>query len=211
MELRRCEEGGDSDSGEYYVREELGSYSPYAVDSGHSPAVAYEYAPEMKAGPPPMNSTYQGMSGGMSAQNRQILDEIAQVLLGDSSASLSTEQAILLAARMGSMQAVIARDLQSGPMNGQPGFEGFPAVTDGSGGYYGRRLGPGADNNFDTHSRNLTKCSNLLESSFNCLQKNSSSTGDLLMNLPRVASLPQVFESVSSQVPLSRSSYMGMQ
>ncbi|KAG0601139.1 hypothetical protein M758_11G086800 [Ceratodon purpureus] len=209
MEIRRCEEGGDSDSGEYYVREELGSYSPYAVDSGYCGGVPYEF-PEMKAAP--MN-VYAG-SGGMSASNRQILDEIAQVLLGDSSASLSTEQAILLAARMGSMQAVIgSREFQSGPM-GQAGFEGFP-VADGSGGYYGASAGRGyglgsiggPENNFDTNSR-LTKCSNMLETSFNCLQKNSS-TGDLLMNLPRVASLPQLFESVSTQVPLSR--YMGIQ
>jgi hypothetical protein len=208
MEIRRYEEGGDSDSGEYYAREELGSYSsPYAVDSGYSPAMGYDF-PEMK-GAPPMNA-YVG-SGGMSASNRQILDEIAQVLLGDSTATLSTEQAILLAARMGSMQAAIGRDFQSGPA-GQPGFEGFP-VADGSGGYYGTHAGRsigtgngGADNNFDTNSR-LAKCSNMLDTSFNCLQKNSS-TGDLLMNLPRVASLPQLFESVS-QVPLSR--YMGIQ
>lgn len=206
MEIRRCEEGGDSDSGEYYMREELGCYSPYAVDSGYSAEMGYGVH-DVKAGP---TNVYPG-SGGMSASNRQILDEIAQMLLGDSSASLSHEQAILLAARMGSMQAAIGRDFQGGPV-GQPGLEGFPGA-EGNGGHYGMNAGRsigagngGADNNFDTNSR-LSKCSNMLESSFNCLQKNSSA-GDLLMNLPRVASLPQLFESVSS-VPLSR--YMGIQ
>ena len=201
MELRRYEEGGDSDSGEY-MKEELGSYSPYAVESGYMPAMGYELA-EMKAGP--MN-VYAG-SGGVSASNRQILDEIAQMLLGDQSASLSHEQAILLAARVRSMQAAIVRDFPSGPV-GQAGFEGFVPMAEGGGGYYGTLGGRniGADNNFDTNCR-LSKCSNMLESSFNCLQKNSS-TGDLLMNLPRVASLPQLFESVS-QGPLSR--YMGIQ
>lgn len=210
MELRRCEEGGDSDSGEYYMREELGNYSPYAVDSGYSPAMGYDFQ-EMK---PAMNM-YSG-GAGVSASNRQILDEIAQLLLGDSSASLSNEQAILLATRMRSMQAALARDFQSGLVS-QPGFDGFP-VAEGNAGYYGtnagRSIGTGngqADNNFDTNSRLSKNCTSMLESSFNsvvqCLPKNCS-TGDLLMNLPRVASLPQLFESVS-QVPLSR--YMGIQ
>lgn len=221
MELRRCEEGGDSDSGEYYMREDLGSYSPYAVDSGYSPGAVTSMGYELQEVKPAMNM-YAG-GAGVSASNRQILDEIAQLLLGDSSASLSNEQAILLAARMGSMQAAIARDFPSGlPVVSQPGFDGFP-VMEGSAGYYGANnagrsmpMGAGsngqADNNFDTNSRlPKSNCSNMLESSFNsvvqCLPKNYS-TGDLLMNLPRVASLPQLFESVS-QVPLSR--YMGIQ
>jgi hypothetical protein len=207
MEVRRREEGGDSDSGEYYG--DLGSYSPYPVDSAYSSAMGYDL-PELK---PPMN-IYSG-SGGVSAANRQILDEIAQVLLGDSSASLSNEQAILLAARMGSMQAVIARDFQAGPPS-QPVFDGF-SVLSGNSGYYnmntGRSIGTDngqADNNFDSNSR-LSKCTSMLEPSFNsvgqCLNKNPC-TGELLMNLPRVASLPQLFESVS-QGPLSR--FMGIQ
>lgn len=75
----------------------------------------------------------------------------------------------------------------------------------------GRSVGAGngqADYNFDINSRNSKNCTSMLESSFNSvvqgLPKNCS-TGDLLMNLPRVASLPQLFESV----PLSR--YMGIQ
>jgi len=210
MELRRCEEGGDSDSGEYYMREELGSFSPYAVDSGYSPAMGYDMQ-EVKAAA----NMYSGGSG-VSASNRQILDEIAQLLLGDSSASLSSEQAILLAARVGSMQSAIGRDVQSGLVP-QPGFDVFPA-SEGHGVYYGATgvrgmvSGPGqADNNFDSHSRLSKNCTSMLESSFNSvvqgLPKNCSA-GDLLMNLPRVASLPQLFESVS-QVPLSR--YMGIQ
>jgi hypothetical protein len=204
MELRRCEEGGDSDSGEYYVREELGSYSPYPVDSGYSPAMGYEMQ-ETKPAP----TMYGGGSHGVSPSNRQILDEIALLLLGDSSASLSNEQAILL----GSMQAALGRDFQSGRVPG-PGFDGF-AVPEGIAGGFGmsggRSVGAGngqADNNFDTNSRNSKNCTSMLESSFNSvvqgLPKNCS-TGDLLMNLPRVASLPQLFESV----PLSR--YMGIQ
>jgi len=207
MEIRGCEEGGDSDSGsgEYYVRDELNTSSPFPVDSVYS-SLPYDMH-EMK----PSVNAHSG-DHGVSAANRKILDEIAQVLLGDSSASLSNEQAILLAARMGSMQNAIARDFQTGPQN-QPPFDGFP-VMDGNYGYYvGRSMGTDngqVDNNFDTNSR-LLKCNTMLDPSFNsvmqCLSKNSS-TGDLLMNLPRVASLPQLFESVS-QVPLSR--YMGIQ
>jgi hypothetical protein len=116
---------------------------------------------------------------------------------------------------MGSMQAVIARDFQAGPPS-QPVFDGF-SVLSGNSGYYnmntGRSIGTDngqADNNFDSNSR-LSKCTSMLEPSFNsvgqCLNKNPC-TGELLMNLPRVASLPQLFESVS-QGPLSR--FMGIQ
>jgi hypothetical protein len=165
---------------------------------------------EMKAAA----NMYSG-GGSVSASNRQILDEIAHLLLGDCSALLSSEQAILLAARMGSMQAAIGRDVQSGLVH--PGFDVFPAA-EGHGVYYGASGGRSvvsghgqADNNFDSHSRLSKNCTSMLESSFNSvaqgLPKNCSA-GDLLMNLPRVASLPQLFESVS-QVLLSR--YMGIQ
>lgn len=207
MEVRRRDEGGDSDSGEFYG--DLGSYSPYPVDSGHSTAIGYDLQ-DMKSS---MN-LYSG-NAGVSAANRQFLDEIAHLLLGDSSVSLSNEQAILLAARVGSMQAAIARDFQAGPLS-QPAFDGFSVLNEIPG-YYTtnpeRSVGTDngqADSNFDTNSR-LSKCINMLEPSFNsvsqCLNKNPS-TGELLMNLPRVASLPQLFESVS-QGPMSR--FMGIQ
>jgi hypothetical protein len=60
----------------------------------------------------------------VSASNRKILDKIAQVLLGDSYATFSNEQAILLAARMQSMQAVLTKDFQTGSVS-HPQTEGF--------------------------------------------------------------------------------------
>ena len=214
MEIRGSEEGGNSDSDEYHM--ELATSSPFAVDPLCASSMNYDLH-EMK----PAWNTCPG-NGDVSASNRKILDEIAQVLLGDSSATLSTEQALLLAARMGSMQAALARDTQTGSADHTTMGEIFG--SDANYGCYGQNLGRSigteqgqADIDYEglmkeqlPNSR-LTNSSTSLEPSFNsvmqCLSKNSS-TGDLLMNLPRVASLPQLFESVS-QVPFSR--YMGIQ
>lgn len=214
MEIRGSEEGGNSDSDEYHM--ELATSSPFAMDPLCASSMNYDLH-EMK----PAWNMYPG-NGDVSSSNRKILDEIAQMLLGDSSAALSTEQALLLAARVGSMQAALARDSQAGSTGHPTMDESFG--SDANYGFYGQNLersigteqGQG-DVGYEglmkeqlPNSR-LTKSSTSLDPSFNSVMHSlsmNSSTGDLLMNLPRVASLPQLFESVS-QVPFSR--YMGIQ
>ncbi len=199
VEIRGSDEGGNSDSEEYYTNEEFPTSAPFGSmnPTDMSPMCYDEHD---------LKQSLDDLSDGsnVSASNRKILDEIAQVLLGDSSATLSNEQAILFAAKMGSMQAVLARDFSTGPAS-YPQTEGFsPDVHYGyytdSGTNYGQvDIGIedfiGLTREQQTSPR-LPKCNAILDSSFNsvmqCLTKNNS-TGDLLMNLPRIASLPQLF------------------
>jgi hypothetical protein len=228
----QCSEGGisecdNSDSEDYDTKKEFTSSTPFGtVNPAYSSVMSYDEH-ELK---PSLNDL--SGSNNVTASNRIILDEIAQLLLGDSSATFSNEQAILLAARMSSMQAALARDFQTGP-GSHPQTEGF--VSDVHYGYFNTNSGrdSGADycqadfgpedfighTNEQHSSPRLPKFNSMLDPSFNsvmqCLSRNSS-TGDLLLNLPRVASLPQLFESVS-QVPISRyeptgkPSHMGIQ
>jgi hypothetical protein len=198
VEIRGSDEGGNSDSEEYYTNEEFPTSAPFGTmnPTYMSPMCFDEH--DLK---PSLDDLSDGSN--VSASNRKILDEIAQVLLGDSSATFSNEQAILLAAKMGSMQAVLARDFSTGPAS-YPQTEGF--APDVHYGYYtdsGTNYGQvdigiedfiGLTREQQTSPR-LPKCNAVLDSSFNsvmqCLSKNNS-TGDLLMNLPRIASLPQL-------------------
>jgi hypothetical protein len=231
VEIRRSEGGisdcDNSDSEDYDIKKEFTSSTPFGtVNPTYSSAMSYDEH-ELK---PSLNDL--SGSNNVTASNRIILDEIAQMLLGDSLATFSNEQAILLAARMSSMQAALARDFQTGP-GSHPQTEGF--VSDVHYGYFNTNSGQdsGADycqadfgpedfisRTIEQHfSPRLPKFNTMLDPSFNsvlqCLSRNSS-TGDLLLNLPRVASLPQLFESVS-QVPISRyepigkPSHMGIQ
>ncbi|CAK9257150.1 unnamed protein product [Sphagnum jensenii] len=170
LEIQASNEDCNSDSDEYPTKEEFPTSTPFAAVNSNLSPMCYD-EDEQK----PSLNDFSG-SSNVSASNRKILDEIAHILLGDSSTTLSNEQALLLAARMGSMQAVLARDFQTGPVS-HPQAEGF--VSD------------------EQHSSpRLPNFSVVLDSSFNmvmqCLSMNNS-TRNLLMSLPRVASLPQLF------------------
>jgi hypothetical protein len=118
LEIQASNEDCNSDSDEYPTKEEFATSTPFgAVNSNLSPMCYDE--DEQK----PSLNDFSG-SSNVSASNRKILDEIAHILLGDSSTTLSNEQALLLAARMSSMQAVLARDFQTGPVS-HPQAEGF--------------------------------------------------------------------------------------
>ncbi|KAH8965680.1 hypothetical protein BDL97_04G128700 [Sphagnum fallax] len=189
-EIRRSEGGisecDNSDSEDYDTKKEFTSSTPFGtVNPAYSSAMSYDEH-ELK---PSLNDL--SGSNNVTASNRIILDEIAQMLLGDSSATFSNEQAILLAARMSSMQAALARDFQTGP-GSHPQTEGF--VSDVHYGYCNINSGQdsGADycqadfgpedfigrTNEQHSSPRLPKFNAMLDPSFNsvmqCLSRNSS-------------------------------------
>ncbi|CAK9197477.1 unnamed protein product [Sphagnum troendelagicum] len=117
--IQGSEEGGNSDCEEYCIKEEFPTSTPICNVNPTYSLPMYYYNNEQK----PSLNDFSG-SSDVSASNRKILDKISQVLLGDSYATFSNEQAILLAARMQSMQAVLTKDFQTGPVS-HPQTEGF--------------------------------------------------------------------------------------
>ncbi|KAJ7294710.1 hypothetical protein O6H91_Y238700 [Diphasiastrum complanatum] len=154
-----------------------------------------------------LSSSFRFMEDSNRFLERNVLDEIAQVLLGEPLLSIAShEEAFALATRVHAMSASLAQDVQySAPLltSEEMSLNSFPANM-----CLPRRLQvdeprsgreedmedvkPFKESNFKWELSGMLE--NSSDSSKPWLTKNNSA-GDLLVNLPRIASLPQFFDS----------------
>lgn len=139
------------------------------------------------------------------SSHEMILDEIAQHLLGDSILSTTfDEQAIL--ARVNSMYSLLQKDVSKSPGKVEESETGYDLAKNSQG--EDDELGDVINNESSAFSR---KCdlvpfqlveNSAMDSKQSTISPRKESSGDLLLHLPRIASLPQFFIHASDELAM---------
>eukprot|EP00252_Welwitschia_mirabilis_P021205 TRINITY_DN5363_c0_g2_i3.p1 TRINITY_DN5363_c0_g2~~TRINITY_DN5363_c0_g2_i3.p1 ORF type:complete len:302 (-),score=82.50 TRINITY_DN5363_c0_g2_i3:89-994(-) len=134
------------------------------------------------------------MSENILSAQKKFLDEITQNLLSDNLLSSSDEQSVM--ARVNSLRCLLQKDtsVTHGPDSGLGRVE--ESVTT-----YELGSGEESRNGGDiTSQRSPLRPKNVMESKQPTPLPRKESAGDLLLHLPRIASLPQFFINVSDEL-----------